>query len=219
MRKWGVWVAAVAVVLVLGPHARTLAQTVTQRFNKIQVRSTDSDAVTSFGRINSLDSFGATSSNPLIYLIESDASANNKRWRLNADAATFSLIAEDDAASPSTAFSVTRSGGTPSLFTVVPPLAVGSGSAAITKIVSGTATWDPNNLQNTDGFDSVLVTVTGVTSGSPCIASFTAALNVNISLQARYDSANTVRVILNNHDTGGAYDPGTGTARATCFVY
>lgn len=217
MKRWQIGAAAAAVVALASV---VIGQTRIDTFpGKVAIRSTDSDALSVAGRIASASSMSATSSNPLIYLIESDASANNKRWRLNADSATFALFAEDDAASPSTAFSVTRSGGTPALFTVVPPLAVGSGSTAITKILSGTATWDPNNLTNTDGFDSVLVTVTGVTSGSPCFASFTASLGVNITLQARYDTTNTARVILNNHDTGGAYDPGSGTVRVTCFVY
>lgn len=206
-------------ILALGLAATVWAQTETiSRFAKVYVRSTASDALTVAGRVASLDSYSATSANPLMYLIESDASANNKRWRLDVNSASAQFIAEDDAATPSTAWSITRSGGTPSVFTSVIPFSVGSGTA-IAKILTATATWDPINLQNTDGFDSIVLTMTGVTSGSPCLASFTAGLNVNLTLQARYDSANAVRVILNNHDTGGAFDPGSGTVRATCFVY
>lgn len=95
------------------------AQTRTEVFpNKVQIRSTATDAlallggVSAAGIIESANSLRNTAANPLIYLIESDAAANTKRWRLNVDGGVFSVIVEDDAASPDAAMQISRSTGT-----------------------------------------------------------------------------------------------------------
>jgi hypothetical protein len=97
-------------------------------------------------------------------------------------------------------------------------ISVGDGTAFL-KVLSASLAWDPANLQVDDGFDSVTLTMTGVTTTSPCFAAFSAALGTSVILSARYDTTNTVRAILVNTNTGLAYDPGAGTVRVTCFVY
>jgi hypothetical protein len=84
----------------------------------VQIRSTASDAlsllggVSAAGIIESANSVRVTTTNPLMYLIESDAATDTKRWRINVDGGVFSVMVENDAATPDTAFQVTRSTGT-----------------------------------------------------------------------------------------------------------
>lgn len=218
--RMGACVAAVAVALVLWSHAGTLAQTLAPYVvnGKLQVRSSAVDALVVLGGGAFGSTLGLASNNPIVSFSESDAAADNKLWRVIVDGQTWNLQAQTDGGSSSTAISVARSGGTPGAVTFLSGVAVGSGATVVQKVLSGTATWDPKNINGSGDFDSVLVTVTGVTSGSPCVASFTATVSVPMVLQARYDTTNTVRVILVNPDTS-AYDPGSGTARVTCFVY
>lgn len=216
MRKWGAWGAVVAVALVLGSHAGTIAQTVTQQFNKILVRSTASDAISTLGgvAVNSGSGITVTSTTPQYWFSETGAGTDERAYRWLADNQSIYLQLANDAGSVfNDAIRVSRSGA------AVAGIYLGTGATPFVKMLSATATWDPNNLQVDGGFDSVLVTMTGVTSGSPCFASFTAALSTDIVLSARYDTTNTVRAILMNPNTGGAYDPGSGTVRVTCFLY
>lgn len=87
-------------------------------------------AVAITGGSVSAASVTAASSGPDLTLVETDAAADNKRWSLVADGGTYSLRLFNDAADTSiSAFTVTRSGTSPSVFNIAATLQV-SGNVA-----------------------------------------------------------------------------------------
>ncbi len=88
-------------------------------------------------------------------------------------------------------------------------LSVGGGNT-ISKIITGSGTWDPpaiaNGSQNTQTF-----TVTGAALQDLVIASYSNSLT-GVTMTAYVSAADTVTVVLHNH-TGSSQDLGSGTFR------
>lgn len=136
--------------------------------------------------------------------------------RADANAA-YMILNMDDAS----AFGTIQSGDSiSSLPTKLSPngggVAVGTGTAFI-NVLTGTATWDPLSIADTDAAVNS-VTVTGVTTASTCFASFSTLTTTAVAITAQASSANTVTVTLTN-SSGSAQDFGSGTLRAVCFTY
>lgn len=137
----------------------------------------------------------------------SRADANSAYLILNMDdASSFATIqAGDSVASLPTKLSPNGGG-----------VSVGTGAAFI-NVLTGTTTWDPLSIADTDAAVNT-VTVTGVTTLSTCFASFSSLTTTAVAITAQASSANTVAVTLTNN-SGSAHDFGSGTLRAVCFTY
>lgn len=95
-------------------------------------------------------------------------------------------------------------------------LVVGSGSS-VTKIVTGTATYDPGAVSDQTSVTTTL-TVTGAAVGQVCTAALSTIDSENLSISAFPSAADTVRVVIGNL-SGGPLSPGSGTLRATCISH
>lgn len=113
------WAAAAALLM-----AAATAEAQTTHPGKVIIRSTAADALTVLGgasvggsiTVNGAGGSVISSVNPIAYFIETDAPANQKRWRQITDGSTFYLQAETDGGAPASVFYVQRSGGTPTQF-------------------------------------------------------------------------------------------------------
>lgn len=83
---------------------------------------------------------------------------------------------------------------------------------AITKHLSGTATWNPASLAN-GARESIAVTVTGAALGDTVAVGFTTAVPAGMIITGQVTAANTVTVTLYNINAG-AQDLASGTVRA-----
>jgi hypothetical protein len=92
-----------------------------------------------------------------------------------------------------------------------------NGGAAITKILSATATWDPASIADGDDL-STTITVTGAVAGNPVFASLSTLGTNDVLISAHVQAADTVRVTLLNR-SGGAFDAASGTLRVVVFVF
>jgi len=163
---------------------------------------------------------------PRSVVYETDAPLNEKAWHVAAAAGDLYFQTWNDAGDANTDWMrVIRSGITASSVaitatatTVSGSLGVGGGTA-VASIITGTTTWDPTIINN-GSTRSVDVTVTGVQSSSPCFVGYAglAGFATTVRLQAHYESANTVRVVIDNQ-TGSNLDFPSGTVRVTCFTY
>jgi hypothetical protein len=95
-------------------------------------------------------------------------------------------------------------------------LVVGSGSS-VTKIVTGTTTYDPGSITDQTSVTTTL-TVTGAAVGQVCMAALSTIDSENLAVSAFPSGADTVRVVIVNV-SGGNLSPGSGTLRATCMAH
>lgn len=98
-------------------------------------------------------------------------------------------------------------------------LSIGSGGAAVSRILSTTATWDPGNLA--DGASetrSPNVTVTNASVGDLVIAELSSITSASWDIEAVVSATNTVEVRVTNR-TGGAVDLSSGTLRVTVIQH
>lgn len=89
------------------------------------------------------------------------------------------------------------------------------GGGAITKVLTGSATWDPGSIADGDDLSTTL-TVTGAAVGDPCFAGFTSLTTQDVFVDAHVQATNTVRVKLLNR-SGSSQDFASGTAKVTVF--
>lgn len=85
-----------------------------------------------------------------------------------------------------------------------------AGGAKITRILSGSKTWDPASVAG-DNYTFTTVTVTGAAVGDKCIASFTSQTDGSVDLPAQILAANTATVSLDNLDPSNAINLSSGT--------
>lgn len=82
----------------------------------------------------------------------------------------------------------------------------------ITKVLTGSKTWDPPNIAADGSVTNTTVTVTGAAVGDMAVANLSTLTQANAVLDAKVTAADTVTVVLFNK-TGGALDVASGTLK------
>jgi|GEM_PF-1868865 len=94
---------------------------------------------------------------------------------------------------------------------------ISAGSTPILKHLSAAATWDPASISN-GAAAATTITVTGAALGDTVVATFDQIGTYNMVITGHVQAADTVRVVLNNHN-GGAVNLGSGTVRADVWKH
>jgi hypothetical protein len=99
-------------------------------------------------------------------------------------------------------------------FNAVGGAKIGDGGK-ITKVLTGSTTWDPAEIADGDDLATTL-TVTGAAVGDPCFAGFTTLTTEDVLISANVSATNTVQVVLLNRN-GAAVNLASGTLKVTVF--